>query len=119
MYRAASPSLEDTIQRLEEEIVQLRALGGKRRERQLVATAVVSMMIAAHAVIGCLVTRMQAERMVGHASKRLEARARDVMTCIHVADARSREVDACRAEKNACTESASVGLSQMSGAQDR
>ncbi|MDP9149017.1 MAG: hypothetical protein M3O36_03620 [Myxococcota bacterium] len=102
MYRDASPSLEDTIGRLEGELRELRALGGKRRERQLIVTAVVSMMIAVHAVIGCVVTRMQAERIARDASRRLEARTRDMMTCIHAVDARSREVDACRAEKNAC-----------------
>lgn len=108
MYRDAGLSLEDTIARLEAEIRELRAVGGKRRERKLVLTAVVSMMIAVHAVIGCVVTRVQAERVARDASRRLETRARDLVACIRTAEARGRDVDACRAERNACRESLSA-----------
>ncbi len=112
MYRDPAPSLEDTIARLEAEVRELKTLGTKRRERQLVLTAVVSMMIAVHAVIGCVVTRMQAERVVRDASKRLETRTRDFVSCIHAVDARGRDVDSCRDERNACWNKLSTPLRQ-------
>jgi hypothetical protein len=101
MYRDASLSFEETIARLEAEVRELRALGGKQRERRLVVTAVVSMMIAIHAVIGCLATRVQADRLQRDAFKRLEGRTSDFISCVHRLEARSGEVDACRARTQA------------------
>jgi hypothetical protein len=96
MYRDPSLSLAETVARLEAELCELRALGGERRERRLVATTVVSMIIAIHAVIGCVATKVQADRLERNASRRLDGRASDLVSCVHLVSACSREVDACR-----------------------
>jgi hypothetical protein len=107
MYRDASLSLEETIARLEAEVREMRALGGKRRERQLVVTAVVSMMIAIHAVIGCVATKVQADRLARDVSRRLETRTGDLVSCVRTVEARAQEVETCRSERDACWDRAS------------
>jgi hypothetical protein len=96
MYRDPSSSLAETVARLEAELCELRALGGERRERRLVATTVVSMIIAIHAVIGCVATKVQADRLERNASKRLDGRASDLVSCVQLVSACTKEVDACR-----------------------
>jgi hypothetical protein len=95
--------MAETIARLEAEVSELRALGGKRRERRLLVTTVVSMIIAIHALIGSVATKVQADRSVRDATKRLSGRTSDFMTCMHLLDARSTEVDACRARMDGCS----------------
>ena len=97
MYRDPSLSLTETIARLEAEIVELRALGGKRRERRLVMTAVISMIVAVHAAIGCVATKVQADRLERDALHRLQGRGGDLVKCVHALDARNREIEARRA----------------------
>ena len=97
MYRDPSLSLTETIARLEAEIVELRALGGKRRERRLVMTAVISMIVAVHAAIGCVATKVQADRLERDALHRLQGRGGDLVRCVHALDARNREIEARRA----------------------
>jgi hypothetical protein len=96
MYRDPSSSLAETIARLEAEVLELRALGGKRRERRLVAATVVSMIIAIHAVIGCVATKVQADRLERNASRRLDERASDVASCVRMVNACTKEVETCR-----------------------
>jgi hypothetical protein len=96
MYRDPSLSLTETIARLEAEVVELRALGGKRRERRLVITTVVSMIVAVHAAIGCVATKVQADRLQRDAVHRLNGRAGDLVSCVHALDARNREIEARR-----------------------
>ena len=96
MYRDPSVSLTETIARLEAEVVELRALGGKRRERRLLMTAVISMIVAVHAVIGCIATRVQADRFQRDALHRLDGRGGDLVKCVRALDARNREIEARR-----------------------
>jgi len=96
MYRDPSVSLTETIARLEAEVVELRALGGRRRERRLFTTAVISMIVAAHAVIGCVATRVQADHFQRDALHRLDGRGGDLTKCVHALDARNREIEARR-----------------------
>jgi hypothetical protein len=93
MYRDPSLSLSETIARLEAEVLELRALGGKRRERRLVIATVISMIVAVHAVIGCVATKVQAERFERDASHRLNGRADDLVRCVHALSARNREIE--------------------------
>jgi hypothetical protein len=102
MYRDASFSFEEKIARLEAEISELRALGGKRRERRLVVAMVTSMIIAIHAAIGCVTTKVQADRLQRDAWKRLEGRTTALVTCAYALDARTKEVDASRARMDGC-----------------
>ncbi|MBV9945293.1 MAG: hypothetical protein JOZ69_00405 [Myxococcales bacterium] len=102
MYRDESLSLEETIARLEAEVCELRALGSKQRERRLVVTAVVGLMIAIHAVIACVATKVQADRANRDLSKRLVDRTNDLVSCVQRFEERSRKVDACRAQLQAC-----------------
>jgi hypothetical protein len=97
MYRDPSLSLAETIARLEAEVVELRALGGKRRERRLVMTTVISMVVAVHAVMACLATKVHADRLQRDALHRLNGRAGDLVSCVHALDARNREIEARRA----------------------
>jgi hypothetical protein len=96
MYRDKSASLEQRIAELEAEVFELRALGGKRRQRRLVLTAVVSMIIATHAAIGCVATKVQADRLQRDAARRLEGRISDLTTCARALSERIRQVDTCR-----------------------
>ncbi|HZU85549.1 MAG TPA: hypothetical protein VE987_21615 [Polyangiaceae bacterium] len=102
MYRDASLSLEETIARLEAEVRELRALGGKQRERRLVVTAIVCMMIAIHAIIGCVATKVQADRFLHEASRQLGGRTSDLVACLHRLDARDSDLDACRSRVQDC-----------------
>jgi hypothetical protein len=96
MYRDASSFLEQRIAELEAEVLQLRALGGKRRQRRLVATAVVSMIIATHTAIACVATKIQADRLQRDAARRLDGRMSDLTTCTRALSERIRQVEACR-----------------------
>jgi hypothetical protein len=96
MHRDPSFSMAETIQRLEAEVRELQSLGGKRRERRLVLTTVVSMIIATHAVIACVAIKVQADRSERDVTKRLGGRTNDLVTCAHMLDARTRQIDACR-----------------------
>jgi hypothetical protein len=102
MYRDASLSLEETIARLEAEVCELRALGGKQRERRLVVTAVVGLMIAIHAIIACVATKVQADRSNRDLSRRLETRSSELGLCIDGLESRERKVDGCHAQLEAC-----------------
>jgi len=97
MYRDPSLSLTETISRLEAEVLELRALGGKRRERRLVTATIISMIVAVHAAIGCVATKVQAERLERDAVQRLQGRAGDLVRCVHALDARNREIEVRRA----------------------
>jgi hypothetical protein len=98
MHRDPSLTFSETIARLETEICELRALGGKRRERRLVAAAVLSMIVAFHAVLACVVMKVRVDRLAGDTSKRLEQRTGELVSCVHRLDALSRP--AMGAQKN-------------------
>jgi hypothetical protein len=57
MYRDPSSSMEQTIARLEAEIRDLRALGGRRREQRLIATTLLSVVFGIFALIACVDAR--------------------------------------------------------------
>ena len=97
MHRDPSLTFSETIARLEAEISELRALGGKRRERRLVAMTVISMVIGVHAALACIAMKVQADRFARDASKRLEGRASDLALCMHRVDNLTRTVDTSRA----------------------
>jgi hypothetical protein len=101
MHRDPSFSFGETIARLEAEVQQLRALGGKRRERRLVIATVVSMTIAIHSMIGCVATRVHADRLVRDASTRLNRRTSDFIACVHTLEARNKEADLLRLRADA------------------
>jgi hypothetical protein len=96
MYRDPSLSLTQTIARLEAEVLELRALGGKRRERRLVIATVISMIVAVHAAIACVATRVQAERLERDAVQRLVGREGDLVRCAQALGARNREIEVRR-----------------------
>ena len=97
MHRDPSLTFSETVARLEAEISELRALGGKRRERRLVAMTVISMVIGFHAVLGCIAMKVQADRFARDASKRLEGRSSDLALCAHRVDELTHAVDTSRA----------------------
>lgn len=103
MHRDPSFSLAETIARLEAEVCELRSLGGKRRERRLVFTTVVCMLVAIHAVLGCVAIKVQADRFVRDASKRLEGRTSDLIVCAHRLDALTTGGETRRLDKCPCT----------------
>jgi hypothetical protein len=57
MYRDPSSSMEQTIARLEAEIRDLRALGGRRREQRLIVTTLLSVVFGLFALIACVDAR--------------------------------------------------------------
>jgi hypothetical protein len=103
MYRDPSLSFAETIARLEAEVRALRALGGKRRERRLVVTTVISLCVAIHSVMGCVAAKVQADQLGHEAHRRLEARAIDLVTCAQRLEASTEEADSCRAVRQRCS----------------
>ena len=57
----------------------------------------ICMIVAVHAVIGCVATRVQADRLQRDALHRLDGRGGDLVKCVHALDARNREIEARRA----------------------
>jgi hypothetical protein len=57
MYRDPSSSMEQTIARLEAEIRDLRALGGRRREQRLIVATLLSVVFGLFALIACVDAR--------------------------------------------------------------
>jgi hypothetical protein len=57
MYRDPSSSMEQTIERLEAEIRDLRALGGRRREQRLIVTTLLSVVFGLFSLIACVDAR--------------------------------------------------------------
>lgn len=106
MHRDPSFSFAETIARLEAEVCELRSLGGKRRARRLVVTAIVCMLVAIHTVVTCVAIKVQADRHVRDASKRLEVRTGDFVMCAHRLEALTARADARRSDKCPCASSA-------------
>ena len=96
MHRDPTATFSETIARLEAEICELRAIGTKRRQRRLVATTVISMVVAFHAVLGCVATKVRAERLARESSKRLEDRTGDLISCAQRLDALTRRTEPTR-----------------------
>jgi hypothetical protein len=86
MYRASHDTFASTIERLEAEVRELKALGapGRPRDRTLWATTAVAVVGALLAVAACGAARARAadaERRFDGARVRLEMKTQDLATC--------------------------------------
>ncbi|MDP9001405.1 MAG: hypothetical protein M3O46_14990 [Myxococcota bacterium] len=102
MHRDPSFSFAETIARLEAEVCELRSLGGRRRERRLVVTAIVCMLVAIHMLLTCVAIKVQADRHVRETSKRLEGRTNDFILCARRVEALSSRADMKHLDRCPC-----------------